>query len=559
LQSYVLAEKLLTLSRGELDLDESKWNLIDSNFGLYEQAISLIYTLPHLSKDNKEKCFFFIESSKSKTLSDALSNAEFTDPLMASDSTIKFLSLQKKQIHRLRDQANKLNDSTNKSPESERVQNAIIDADRKIELAETKINQKYPTYLASRYQQKLPSVDEAIEYTKKNGVCIVEYFWGTKDVYGLGIYGDQISLKRLGSSDELRKEIGTILQFLATEKNTFDEKTVNSFAHDSHRLYKDILEPFNELVGRSKRLVIIPDGMLSQIPFEILVTSDKLGGFHRFDYLLKSHIISYSFSSAYLLKPVKESSTGNRLLAFGFTDRNNLSSSTLRSGSNELTYSNDELQSLQGRFSEGKFLSGSEATEANFKELASDYDLLHLAIHGQGDVEKNYSAALFFRDSSLREDGKLHWYELFGLHLNARLAVISSCESGIGKEYRGEGMLSMANAFAYAGCSNIVMGMWKVNDRVSAQLMDEFYENISNGIAVDEALVKSKREYLLSADELTANPKLWASLVTYGNQRIMKRDEPYFFYLMILVMAGLTWPAIKWSLRMLKKRSPLMN
>ncbi len=111
------------------------------------------------------------------------------------------------------------------------------------------------------------------------------------------------------------------------------------------------------------------------------------------------------------------------------------------------------------------------------------------------------------------------------MNLRASLAVLSSCESGIGKTYRGEGMLSMANAFTFAGCDNIVMGLWKVDDQLSVKLMDTFYSELLNGMAIDEALAMAKRTYLASADQVSANPKLWGSLVAYGESPILTADQ----------------------------------
>ena len=97
------------------------------------------------------------------------------------------------------------------------------------------------------------------------------------------------------------------------------------------------------------------------------------------------------------------------------------------------------------------------------------------------------------------------------------MAVLSSCESGLGKGYRGEGMISMASAFIYSGCENILMSLWKVNDQVSVQLMDDFYQQLLDGESIDEALRQSKLHYLERSDELSADPKIWAPLVAYGN------------------------------------------
>jgi CHAT domain-containing protein len=469
-------------------------------------------------------------------LADAITTAESANPSMAADSSVNFLASQKRKIHFLRDQIDNLTDTAKKKREADKLRNALVDADRNVELTENRINKQYPVYGPTRHKSKLPTLDDLADYSKRNNACVVEYFWGVTNVYALAVFHDNIVIKKLGRTDSLQNKILPVHDFLVSNENSFNQTSSHSFSQDSYDLYLSILAPFSDLIGHTEKLVIIPDGSLSLIPFETLVMTPQVEGYNQLNYLIKDHVVSYSFSSAYLLKPFEEIQGNNRLLAFGFTGGSPVRSGRVKIQDNELSGSDEELKSLKEKFKDGSFLSGGDVTETNFKAMAADYDFLHLALHGEGDVYKNYSSSLFFRDSTSIDDGKLHWYELFGLKLKAKLAVISSCESGIGKVYRGEGMLSMANAFAAAGCGNIVMGMWKVDDRVSAQLMDQFYKNIRMGLPVDEALVEAKRTYLLNADEFATNPRLWASLVAYGNHRVISEDSRITIYILFAVI-----------------------
>jgi CHAT domain-containing protein len=221
------------------------------------------------------------------------------------------------------------------------------------------------------------------------------------------------------------------------------------------------------------------------------------------------------------------------LLAFGFTGGSGVRD--VDASKADIAGTETELVALSGKFPDGTFLFGDGVTEKKFKEGAGNYDLLHLAVHGSGDTGEDYSATLYFRDSEGEEDGRLYWYELYGMNLKASLAVLSSCESGIGKTYRGEGMLSMANAFTFAGCSNVVMGLWKVDDQVSVKLMDKFYSELLEGMAIDEALALAKRTYLASADQVSANPKIWGSLVAYGEAQVIKPDEIHAGWVVVAI------------------------
>lgn len=532
LASFDLSEKLLVDSRAKLDMDNSKWSFFDANFGLYQQALSLLNLVneKQLNDTLVKKAFYYMESSKSKMLADAFNETEFTIPLLASDSIVRFLDFQRRNSYQLQDEFKR---QEGKPAEQARIRDLIIDTDRKIQRAENDIAGKYPSYIKTKYQYDIPALAELQDLSQEREIAIIEYFWGLDEVFGLAINKDKVSFKRLGSTDSIQSVLTSVHDMLTLSKYSYDSDEINSFERNANLSYQLLVLPFESVIEKEARLIVLPDGPIEQIPFEILVSKttapSSQKNFSSINYLLRRHIISYSFSSSYLLNQSVRGLVNPKMLAFGFTAGKGLRSGserTLIKEQKQLPGAELELKTILGVFPEGEYHYGNEVTEELFKKEAPGFDLIHLAVHGMGDTEQNYSASLFFRDSvTSKEDGRLHWYELFGLRLKAKLAVISSCESGIGKSYRGEGMLSMASAFAFAGCKNIVMGLWKVDDRVSSDLMTDFYENLQDGKQVDIALTEAKRSYLDRADNLTANPKLWASLVSYGNGQVINKDK----------------------------------
>jgi CHAT domain-containing protein len=208
-----------------------------------------------------------------------------------------------------------------------------------------------------------------------------------------------------------------------------------------------------------------------------------------------------------------------------------------KSGLNQLAGANLELQSLSDQFGPKKILRFEDATEGNFKRLAPKFDIIHLAVHGHGDPGKKNNSSLYFRPSADSvEDNELHDYELYGMKLNAQLVVLSACESGLGLAYRGEGMMSMASAFACSGSRNILMSLWKVSDQTSVRIMEKFYQNLQRGFAIDEALTASKVSYLETADELSADPRIWAPMVAYGSFDFVIKKNRSGYYILIAVL-----------------------
>jgi CHAT domain-containing protein len=284
-------------------------------------------------------------------------------------------------------------------------------------------------------------------------------------------------------------------------------------------LHEKFIKPFSSVIEGHQRILIIPDGPLNQIPFEVLLRenhSTKKVDYRSLQYLVKSYAIGYAYSSVMVMRDDEKIVRKPSLLAVGFTGGSRLRAP--QPELEEIAGAEEELEALAKRFKSGKFLVGSEATEANFKTLSPQYDIIHLAIHGRGDIKSTFSSSLYFRTKyDSIDDGELHDYELYGLKLKAMMAVLSACESGLGRDYKGEGMISMASAFTYSGCSNILMSLWKVNDKASTLLTDDFYGHLLDGKVIDDALRQSKLDYLERSDELTADPKVWAPLVAYGS------------------------------------------
>jgi len=114
------------------------------------------------------------------------------------------------------------------------------------------------------------------------------------------------------------------------------------------------------------------------------------------------------------------------------------------------------------------------------------------------------------------EDGLLHAYEIYPRNLRADLAVLSACETGLGKWRKGEGMMSLARAFKYAGCPNIVMSLWQADDQTSADVMASFFSYLKQGLPKDQALRKAKLDFLDKGSGKQF-PHYWAPFVLIGD------------------------------------------
>jgi CHAT domain-containing protein len=214
----------------------------------------------------------------------------------------------------------------------------------------------------------------------------------------------------------------------------------------------------------------------------------------------------------------------------------------------------DEVESLSKFFHSNVFMNES-ATESKFKQLAPNYSIIHLAMHTIID-NKNpmYSKLAFSHSNDSSNDGLLNTYEIYNLQLKARLAVLSSCNSGNGQFSRGEGVMSLARAFIYAGCPSIVMSLWEIEDHSGADIIKNFYNQLNRGKSTDESLRLAKLKFLETADPLTAHPYFWAGYVTIGDTAGIKRYRLIWALAIILLLTATTLLFRRKIVRFLKNR-----
>jgi CHAT domain-containing protein len=164
-----------------------------------------------------------------------------------------------------------------------------------------------------------------------------------------------------------------------------------------------------------------------------------------------------------------------------------------------------------------------EAKESVFKKVAGNYRIIHLAMHTYlNDQNPMNSAMIFSLGNDSPEDGLLYTYEVYGIPMNARMVVLSSCNTGNGIISSGEGILSLARGFIYSGCQSVVMSMWEVDDKSGTEVMKMFYDNLLKGKSKAQAMKAARTDYLKNSSQLRSHPYFWASLVVYGE------NEPVF-------------------------------
>jgi len=191
-----------------------------------------------------------------------------------------------------------------------------------------------------------------------------------------------------------------------------------------------------------------------------------------------------------------------------------------------------EIEKLDEYF-KGKPFIDKAATSDNFFKYSSRADIIHVAAHTK--VDKNTLSHSQFLLAE--EDKPLTLFEIYGMEFKAKLLVLSSCNTGKGKLKAGDGAINLARGFFYAGIKNVVLTKWAISDNSSAQLMGDFYRQLSEQKASDEALQLSKIQYLETADPLKLHPYYWSAYVSIGKPVELKKS--YGVKLTLLVISSL--------------------
>ncbi len=407
---------------------------------------------------------------------------------------------------------------------------------------ELKYNPKFVTL--EEVQDKLAYRDALIEYVLSDTLLITYVV----DRKGINVFSQEIGPEFASECQEY---------YTLLNKQNFSggvHENYRRYVNLGYKFFKTLIEPCLAYTDR-KSFTIVPDGAITYIPFEGLITSvtdTEYINYMGLPYLIKDLSIGYSHSSTLLFSErYKSKSPEERVLAFAPIYENPLDRMDTAQY-RQIEINSEYLFPLVGTIKEvqsinetvpSKVFINEQATEANFKKNASDYNVLHLAMHTIMRDDNPLFSMLAFTNvdtSGSTEDNRLYAYEIYNMKLNAQMAVLSSCNSGFGKMQKGEGMLSLARGFIYAGCPSIIMTLWQVADKSSSELMTSFYKYLKRGKSKQEAMRLAKIDYLEGADDLTSNPYFWSGFVVLGDgSPIYKKSGFTYWIIVITVFAGI--------------------
>lgn len=382
---------------------------------------------------------------------------------------------------------------------------------------------EFPQYFLSKYNDAAVSLKDLQDNLLQQGDLFVEFYTTDTSIYLLSASRNSHHFERIS---------GNVYQDLRATLTLLQQRETKSYQVIASRVYRQLIPPMLSGGMETERFIIVPDGLLSSFPFEALPLSEQEGA----PFLLEKYAVNYRYSAALMKNGQSRPAQANGevlAMAPGFSE----GSLATREGQGGLPYAQEEVEAIMTLFP-GLRYTGSEATENKFREIANGYHVLHLATHALIDTLNPDRSFLFFAGEDSLADGRLFSYELFNMELTASMVTLSACNTAVGRWDEGEGAMSLARAFAYAGCPSMVTSLWPAQDRTTAKVMTYFYENLAEGMRKDEALRQAKLSFLKEADKVTRHPYFWAGFIQIGDDLpLISNRTPYYWIAVLLVLA----------------------
>jgi CHAT domain-containing protein len=438
---------------------------------------------------------------------------------------------------------------------------------------QTRLRASNPRY-AALTQPRLLDLAEIRKQLLDDNTLLLEYALGEKRSYLWAVTQTSVKGFQLSNSDEIEKAARRLRELTVVWQNTPEKnplgfsarviKARDEYWPQAEELSRLLLGPVAKQLG-TKRLLIVPDGILHLVPFGALpapapdgptnavtrAVSKRLTKTQPIP-LVNEVVVVPSVSTLALLRTYRRTVAPKAVAVLAdpvfetndsrvhFKGEQNNSVSAAQSWSRDLNQAMKDVSStvttagLQRlRATEKEALEIIAATPAGAGMKATDfkanralvmsgelshYRILHFATHGLLDSERPHLSGIVLSlvdEEGRRQNGYLRLQDIYTLKLPAELVVLSACDTGLGKEIKGEGLISLTRGFMHAGARRVVASLWKVDSDATAELMKDFYQALfKKGLPPAAALKFAQGE--VRKNKQWSDPYFWAGFVFQG-------------------------------------------
>lgn len=475
------------------DTDEARLLLNKKKYAIHDYPIRICVQLYRLTGDKKflENAFYFDEQNKASVLNENLlllrskKIAGLPAALLVQEKSLK------QKITALLLKAAQPAEET----AIVHIQNQVLD----LEIELNKLNKKlgeYPAY-AQLNEQEQSITPQRVQEQLDNQTMVMAWHMGESSITAFWFKQKKWDCFVVPLNDSFYTSLQAHV-VACRSPGAGGDRANASF------LYNKLLKPVEEELKGITSLAVIPDDELHQLPFETLLNAEGAAAG-----VLYSFCYNYSCNLLFRREAQPAPKKQNTLALAPFA---NDSTNTF----GRLVFSADEISDLGG-----KKLLDKEAGKAQFLQWLPQYRVVHLATHAVAGNDNTARSFIAFNGAQDTAAQYLYREEIVNLDMDSvQLVYLSACETGYGRLVKGEGMISLSRAFAYAGCADIVTSLWQADDAATAIITKDFYRYYYNGYPAPVALQKAKINYLENPaiDKRKKTPFYWAHLVFVGQQ-----------------------------------------
>lgn len=512
LSTLEIADQLISHIRQIRLSEKDKISLSATASEIYESGVALAY---HMSQvvikpaPYLEKAFDFAEKSKSAVLLSAIQDtnakkfAGIPSQLLEEEEELKANIVLQEQLL-----------ATNQNPEKEaELKQKLLNLNNKYNEFVRNLEVEYPNYYNLKFNINHVQLSDLQNELNDNTALITHFITDTR-IFTFYITSEKYKVFNEAKDETFDKQILGLRNAMK-----FDVK--NAFISTAQILHQELFPM--KIDGNINQLIIIPEGGLSTIPFEALITDSRTEdnlSYASLAYLINDYNISYDNSATLFVQRKKEidayEGATDDILLVAPINFGNKNYQGLNGRLNDLPGSKAEIDEIKYLFKansrDASLLVEEKASKANImSEEIKQYKYIHFATHGLVNESEPNLSRIFL------DDGSLYSGDIYGININADLVCLSACETGLGKISKGEGIIGLSRAMLYAGAKNLVVSLWTVADQSTSQLMIDFYNNhlySSTYNTFSGALRKAKLSLIQS--ENYNRPYYWAPFVLIG-------------------------------------------
>ncbi len=547
---------LIELWRGRLVDPDTKTSFLASTQEIYELQMNTLMAL-HVQRPMEgfaAEALRASERARARSLLEILNEAQAQIDLGAEPAVLERERQTRQDLsardYHLRELLKQENSDSEKLAEARRRLQEALDAYRR---AQVELRQSSPRYAALTQAQPL-SLEEIQRQVLDGGALLLEYSLGVEKSFLWAVTADSFASFELPGRARIEAAARDYYQLLtvrsgrppAQERRAADLK-VEEVARDLSRL---ILQPAEPLLG-DRPLLIVADGALQYVPFAALPlpsTGEPLVSGHEIVNLPSASVL------AVLRRELRDRQPAPRRLAIFADpvfepDDKRISHSPSTEGPSALPSTSVEqtrggqapestvepdLRRLRASGKEADAIAALLPPEEVFKAVGCAasrsavtdgrlnlFRTVHFATHGVIETERPELSRLvmsLYDENGQHQDGYLRLSDIYSLRLRADLVVLSACQTALGKEIRGEGLVGLTRGFMYAGAARVLASLWSVEDRATAELMTTFYRGmLRDGLSPAAALRQAQLE--VARKPSWRSPFYWAGFSLQGEWR----------------------------------------